>query len=170
MHVTDRFSPKAPANHSAFSLIEVVLALGIFSFCIVAILALFSVGVQSAKESEDEIRAANLTSSLLCRMRSAPCTNLTSYGFPFGALTNAGGTLFNAPTNAPLYLNADGTSAATAAVAQASRGYAAAAFGSYDVTNRVATVALTLWWPAAAAYTNAAGQYGVTTYINTEAP
>ena len=161
---------RPPGKIHAFSLIEVVAAIGVFSFCIVAILALFSVGLKSTKESEDEIRAADLTSTLVGRMRSAPTTNLTSYGFPFGALTNSGGLLFNATTNAPLYLNGDGTLAASATAALASHGYAMSAYGNYDATNRVATVALILWWPAVTAYTNSAGQYALTTYINTEAP
>jgi hypothetical protein len=158
------------SKFAAFSLVEVVLALGIFSFAIVAILGLFTVGLQTSRESDQEIRAADLTSSLFCRMRSAPGIDLTSYGFPFGALTNTGGTLFNATTSAPLFLKGDGTLAASASAAQVARGFAVAAFGTYDATNRVATVALTLWWPAASAYANAAGTYGVSTYINTEAP
>jgi Tfp pilus assembly protein PilV len=168
-----RGSDKTHPRHyhrQAFSLVEVVLALGIFSFAIIAVLGLFSVGLQNSKESEDEIRAANLTSSLFCRMRSAPDVDLTSYGFPFAALTNAGGALFNATTSAPLYLKSDGTTASSASAAQAAHGYAVSAVGSYDATNRVATVSLTLWWPPAAAYSHATGQYGVTTYINTEAP
>lgn len=170
MRLSDRIPPETREGAAAFSLIEVVLALGIFSFCIVAVLGLFSVGLKTSKASDDEMRAADLTSSLVGRMRSVPRLDLTPNGFPFGALTNAGGTLFNKATGSPLYLNGDGTVAASAASAQASRGYAAAAFGSYDAASRTASVSLTLWWPAMAPYGNALGQYTVSTYINTEAP
>ena len=170
MNSAKRFSLKAAGQNPAFSLVEVVLAIGIVAFCVLSLLTLFSVGLRNSKESEDEIRAANLTSSLICRMRAAPGVDLTSQGFPFGVLTNAGGSLFDAPTNAPMWLNGDGTRAATAAEALAARGYAVAAHASYDITNRVAGVALTLWWPAVAVYSNASGQYAITTYIDTEVP
>ena len=53
---------KQPA--SAFSLIEVVVALGLFSFCIVGILALFAVAMGSARSVGDESNAVHVASSI----------------------------------------------------------------------------------------------------------
>lgn len=154
---------------AAFSLIEVVIALGIISFCLIAILGLFSAGLKKARESDDEIRAANLLSSLVCRMRSAPHLDLTSYGFPLGVLTNAsGGVLFNRSVTNPVYVRGDGTLAPTAREAMTSGGYAMAADATYNTTNRITRLNITLWWPAAASYTNMQGKCSIATFVNTE--
>lgn len=153
-----------------FSLVEVVVALGIITFCVIAILSLFSLGLRNARESESEIRAANLALSIVGRMRAAPKEDLTSQGFLFGPLTNGGGTLFSVSPNAPWYLKGDGLRATNANSAMTSNGYAVAAEGAFDSTNKVATISFTLWWPAAAALTNASGKYRVSTFIDTSAP
>jgi type II secretory pathway pseudopilin PulG len=58
-----------PRHHSfrsenAFSLIEVVMALGIISFALVAILGLMPVGVQSAMDSQRETQVALIARSI----------------------------------------------------------------------------------------------------------
>lgn len=57
---------------SAFSLIEVVVALGLFSFCIVGILALFAVAVGSARSVGDESNAVHVASSIAGIWEVAP--------------------------------------------------------------------------------------------------
>jgi Tfp pilus assembly protein PilV len=153
-----------------FSLVEVVVALGIITFCVIAILSLFSLGLRNARESEGEIRAANLALSIVGRMRAAPREDLTSQGFLFGPLTNGGGTLFSVSSSAPWYLRGDGLRATNANAAMASNGYAVSAEGTFDATNKIATVSFTLWWPPVAALTNASGKYRVSTFIDTSAP
>lgn len=49
---------------SAFSLVEVVVALGLFSFCIVAIAGLLTVGLGSTRSVVNESSAVNLASSI----------------------------------------------------------------------------------------------------------
>jgi type II secretory pathway pseudopilin PulG len=49
---------------SAFSLVEVVLALGVVSFAIVAILGLIPLGLQTSHSSQDETRAAQMAQSI----------------------------------------------------------------------------------------------------------
>lgn len=155
---------------SGFSLVEVVVALGIITFCVIAILSLFSVGLRNARESESEIRAGNLALSIIGRMRAAPREDLTAQGFLFGPLTNTGGPLFSVSPSAPWYLKGDGARAANANSALTSNGYAVSAEGSFDATNKIATVSFTLWWPAVATLTNASGKYRVSTFIDTSAP
>lgn len=59
---------------SAFSLIEVVVALGLFSFCIVGILALFAVAMGSARSVGDESNAVHVASSIAGIWEVAPAT------------------------------------------------------------------------------------------------
>lgn len=49
---------------SAFSLVEVVIALGLFSFCIVAITGLLSVGLGSTRSVVNESGAVNIAASV----------------------------------------------------------------------------------------------------------
>jgi uncharacterized protein (TIGR02598 family) len=51
-------------NAHGFSLVEVVIALGLFSFCIVAITGLFSVGLRSTRSVANESLAANIAASV----------------------------------------------------------------------------------------------------------
>jgi type II secretory pathway pseudopilin PulG len=154
----------------AFSLVEVVIALGVVVFCIAAILSLFSVGLRNSRDSAGEMRAASLASSLLARLRANPHGDLTAEGFPFGALTNSGGTLFQYDAASPRYIKGNGLTTANAQEALVSGGCALLGQGSFDPVSKVATVSFTLWWPAAAPFNRASGKYSVSTYIDTEAP
>lgn len=159
-----------PSSSAGFSLVEVVIALGLVVFCVVAILSLFSVGLKNSRESAEEIRAASLANGLIGRMRAAPRADLSSSGFPFGPLTNAGGPLFQYPAGSPKYLKGDGLVASSADEAIAAGGCAMSGQGSFDTATRVAAVSFTLWWPASASLANAAGKYTVSTYIDSDAP
>jgi uncharacterized protein (TIGR02598 family) len=59
---------------SAFSLVEVVMALGITAFCMISLMGLFVVGLKSSKESSEMIEAANIASMIIQQRRSAPTT------------------------------------------------------------------------------------------------
>jgi type II secretory pathway pseudopilin PulG len=74
-------------GETAFSLVEVVLALGLISFALVTILGLFSVGLKINKESSDQIQAADLASRILATRRALPM-NLTVANLPIPPLTN----------------------------------------------------------------------------------
>src|SRR5947209_16405297 len=69
------------ARRSAFSLVEVVLALGIVSFAIVAILGLIPTGLQTSHSSQDETRAAQIAQSILSTMASQAQTQFNSISF-----------------------------------------------------------------------------------------
>jgi len=55
---------KGSSERTAFSLVEVVVALGLFSFCIVAIAGLLTVGLGSTRSVVNESSAVNLASSI----------------------------------------------------------------------------------------------------------
>ena len=59
----------------AFSLIEIVLALGIISFALVGIMGLFPVAMKSALESQRETRAAQIAQQIFSDLRTLPGTN-----------------------------------------------------------------------------------------------
>lgn len=63
-----------PADRG-FSLIEIVLALGIVSFAIVGIMGLFPVAMKSAQESQRETRAAQIARRIFDELQSLPSTN-----------------------------------------------------------------------------------------------
>lgn len=74
-------------SSSAFSLVEVVVALGIVSFALLAIIALLPLGIQSTKDSLDETGAVNVLSAVIADRQAAGFgTNSTIYSLPL--LTN----------------------------------------------------------------------------------
>jgi uncharacterized protein (TIGR02598 family) len=54
----------------AFSLVEVVVALGLVSFVIVALLGLLSIGMKSSRQAEEDTRIAGMGSSVLALLRN----------------------------------------------------------------------------------------------------
>ena len=85
--------PPLGSRRAGFSLVEVVLALGICSFGIVALVGLFSAGVQASKESQDQIQAANLASLLVAVRAASPTNALPGFVIPplaaaYAATTN----------------------------------------------------------------------------------
>ena len=54
----------------AFSLVEVVLALGVISFAIVAILGVLPVGLSTSHSAQDDTRAAHIAQSILGTLTS----------------------------------------------------------------------------------------------------
>lgn len=70
----------------AFSLVEVAMAMGIASFCLLAVVGLLPVGLDAARESREESGAARCLEQIAQSLRSA---ERTSGGFrASGAFTN----------------------------------------------------------------------------------
>jgi type II secretory pathway pseudopilin PulG len=59
-----------PASRTAFSLVEVVLALGVVGFALVAILGVFPAGMRANRLSVTDTRAAQLTSAIVATIDS----------------------------------------------------------------------------------------------------
>jgi uncharacterized protein (TIGR02598 family) len=70
------------AERAAFTLVEVVVALSIFSFALVAIVGLFMVGINTSKESSDQIQEANFASLLISTRRSLPTNSIANFALP----------------------------------------------------------------------------------------
>ncbi|HEY8965674.1 MAG TPA: hypothetical protein VIM58_04470 [Candidatus Methylacidiphilales bacterium] len=73
----------ASAAPRAFSLIEVLLAIGIGTLAVVAILALLPVGIKSSHTSIEESEALNVLSEIVADRRASPLASASSfYGLP----------------------------------------------------------------------------------------
>jgi len=144
---------------AAFTLVEVVVALGIFSFAIMAIVGLFMVGINTNKESSDQIQAANLASLLISTRRALPTNTIANFALP--------------PLNVP-YSSAGTYVTNSAGVAADGTTNGAAAYnlfyqvGTNTVTGaHLAKVYLMLWWPTASAMptNNPGGRYELSTEV-----
>jgi len=93
------YSPK----HSAFSLVEVVMALGVFAFSVVLIFGLLPTALHLDRASQDESEAIRIMSALINDRRCTPRTQVSAiYSFP--PLTSA-----LSATTTVLYFNAENT-------------------------------------------------------------
>ncbi|SDT88581.1 Verru_Chthon cassette protein B [Verrucomicrobium sp. GAS474] len=99
----------SPISSPAFSLVEVLLALGICSFVLIALLALFTIGLHDSRESGEKIEAANLASLILSARRASPLgTNgtMATLAIPPTALARSFGDAY---AGADKYVALDGT-------------------------------------------------------------
>jgi len=80
-----------PSLHSiaGFSLIEVALAIGIAGFCLIAVIGIVPVGVQTNRNASSQTAATNVMAAVIADLRATPRTNNTSLQFaiPFGTNT-----------------------------------------------------------------------------------
>lgn len=81
---------------AAFSLVEIIIALGIFSFVIVAIMGTMTVALNSTRDSEMKLRAAHAVTTIIGTLKASP-TNITDPIFANSQITN----LTNVSTNTP---------------------------------------------------------------------
>lgn len=142
-----------PRKVPGFSLTEVVLALGITSFCLVALMGLFAVGIRTEKESADILQVSHLSQKLLAMRRNTPDSNLGAK-FPIPAL-QPGSSIAKTVVN----LDQNGLIAPSPAEARYALTYRvdAPAVGS----RKNFSVYLNFHWPAQASPANAAGHYEV---------
>src|SRR5690606_36990460 len=67
-------------NHSmkrcnAFSLVEVALSLGLVSFCLLSVIGLLPIGLQSVRSTSDQAAAANAAERIALAIRKATTTD-----------------------------------------------------------------------------------------------
>lgn len=67
---------------AGFSLVEVVIALGLVTFVMVTLIGLFSVGLTGVRKSEVQVQGSNLAMEILNRRLSAPVSTLTNFSIP----------------------------------------------------------------------------------------
>lgn len=150
--------PGFSTGMGAFSLVEVVVALGIFSFVLVTITGLLSLGLNTNKQSSDQIQAADLASLLLATRRASPNTVIANFAIP--PLASSTSVQSNA---APIQVSVDGTT--TVGGLSASDIYNLNYLISPGATPHVAVVHLLLWWPSTASSPPSDSMYEITTQI-----
>jgi uncharacterized protein (TIGR02598 family) len=99
----------AIANSRAFSLVEVVLAIGIVSFALLAVTGLMPVGLKSVKNANDQAGAANVLNVIADRLRAASSTNSSNYSNSFAGTQIAYAVGGSVATNAWSNLTLEGT-------------------------------------------------------------
>jgi type II secretory pathway pseudopilin PulG len=140
----------------AFTLVEVVLALGIASFCLVALIGLFSVGIRTERESSERLDAAHIAQSLIAARRAS--ASAAPMGFPLPALVAGQG----AEGTVLLDENGDETPAGRRARFKLSYRIDAPAAGEVAPF----TLYLKISWPAQAPAGQQAGSIEHTAYLS----
>jgi uncharacterized protein (TIGR02598 family) len=130
---------------SAFSLIEVTLALGVAAVCLIAVSGLLPVGVQTNKRTTSQTAATNIIAAVVADLRATPKTPGTwtgtssQFGIPLGISTQ-------------LYVDSAGQF--TTSLDANSRYQVNVTFPS---TGNLTYADLKVTWPAAATPANASG-------------
>jgi hypothetical protein len=126
------------SNAPAFSLIEVVMALGVVSFALVVLLALSSSGLVLQGKTDHITRASETASSLFAVRRFSPTAPIADW--PIKPLTDYSAAL---QTQSGFI---DDTGRITSSAEKAAFRYRLRA--SYDADTRAGFFDLLLWWPA----------------------
>lgn len=137
------------SSSSAFSLVEVVIAIGVAAFCLVAMLGLIPTGVKSVKATTDQTAATTVLDEVVTDLRSTP---LGSNSSPrFGISFPTAGSAASLSTN--LVFSETGTMVSSN---DFNARYAAAITLSNNSTFSTA-VLIQVTWPAVAGVSNTLG-------------
>ena len=146
-------------SRRAFSLVEVVIALGITAFCLAVLLGLLATGLKTSHESSEQLQAAHIAQSLIDTRRAAPNGILTNT-FPLPLM----GANTVSATNT-VYVDANGFTT-NAAHAQFGLKYILTAPTSTSaVTTSPVQLYLCLFWPPQTVQANASGHYELITQM-----
>jgi uncharacterized protein (TIGR02598 family) len=74
----------SPRSSTAFSLVEVTLALGIAAFCLIAVLGLMPVAALTNRNATSQTAATNIIASVVADMRATTSSTSPQYGITFG--------------------------------------------------------------------------------------
>jgi uncharacterized protein (TIGR02598 family) len=148
------FHNALPRWLSAFSLVEVTLALGIAGFCMVAMLGLIPAGMRNASTATEQTAAIGILGAVVADLRGTPGSSNTSprYGITVPASGSATGS-----TN---YFSDDGQ---TNARSQSRYGVESTLTPQ---NNQMVQARILIYWPAIAASTNARGSVESVTVLD----
>lgn len=130
-------------TNAGFSLIEVVIALGIFAFCIVAIVGLLPVGMNSVRSVSNENNAIHIASSIEGIWQVAPL------GSPITMPNIITNLAISSSANSTYYFDEFGEPLANSTGATLKMNYKTAVSSGNSTT-----VNMTFSWPPGAASTN----------------
>lgn len=149
------------SRREAFSLVEVVIAVGIAAFCLVVMLGLIPTGLSTNKDSSGETAAANIARCIFSDLRATSKGNTVSplYGIDFPS----GGS----PQTTTLYWDEAGSTNSSGSTQTKYRSTVTLTSNSPSAT---LTVAVLITWPSSASTNTAPGRYEVTTAIDRRYP
>ncbi len=152
-----------PSSRNGFSLVEVVIALGVVVFCLLTVLGLLAIGVNTTHDSTAQTSATNILNAITADVESTP--NITANYSPasakgslaetsaiYGISVPATGTATSS-TPTTLYIGEDGQVTTQAAALYQLNIWTTGATSTQQET----LVRLLVSWPAAASYTRAQG-------------
>jgi uncharacterized protein (TIGR02598 family) len=152
---------------SGFSLIEVTLALGVVSFCMVPLFALLPLGMTTSQNASQQAAATEMATAISADLQASPVIGGTSsrFGIPFPSVSSTSST-------STLFFAQDGSVVAGSTAGAGSR-YRATLTISKDASD---TTLLKVWifvtWPALADPSSTAppqnfsGSYETATTLN----
>ncbi len=144
----------------AFSLIEVVVALGICTFVLIALMGLLGTGLQSGRDSEDQIQATNLAALLIATRTAATTNTIPNFAIPASAMTNGYGQVYPGGNT---YISSNGM---LTTVAGAAYQITCLAGTNLITGSGICQVYLRLSWPVhMSATNNVVKSYELLTYI-----
>jgi uncharacterized protein (TIGR02598 family) len=134
---------------SAFSLVEITLALGLTAICFLAVLGLLPIASESNRAAAAEGAAASIAAAVVADIRATPQMAMTSpqFGIPLGSST---ALYFDAEGRASNSLGATSRYRVTITFPINSAGPSAASFAHIKIT-----------WPANATVADAAGSAAI---------
>ena len=143
-----------PYDRCGFSLVEVTLALGVASVCLIAIFGLLPVGLRTNQDSAHQVAAGEILGTVIGDLRATPATT------PIGAAAASHQFAINIPANpvseattSTLFFNREGQFSASA---NSESRYRLTITFLPNAGSRAATLAhLRMTWPAAASPVNA---------------
>jgi uncharacterized protein (TIGR02598 family) len=155
---------KRTRSISGFSLVEVTLALGVVVFCLLTIMGLLALGINSTQTSAVQTSATNILTAVSADLQSTP--NITAAYSPasargsiaetspiYGITVPASGTTASA-TPTTIYIGEDGQTVASPGSAL----YRLTVWTTGSTTTTQETlIRLMITWPAVAPYTAAQG-------------
>jgi hypothetical protein len=93
---------------SAFSLVELTLALGVAGFCLIAVFGLVPVGVQTNRNATSQTVATNIVADVVADLRGTPKCSGQSSQFLIILGTGPGCPSTVSPRAATLYIDSNG--------------------------------------------------------------
>jgi uncharacterized protein (TIGR02598 family) len=133
------------SGRTAFSLVEVTIAIGVVSFSLLTLFALIPIGLKENQTSASQTAATSVLTKVIADLRAAPKANVSSgrFGITYG-------------TSTTVYFDSEGSSGT--ALTSTSRYRCTINFPPSPPGGKSATfVDVKVTWPAAAAVTDAAG-------------
>ena len=135
-----------PSKQSAFSLVEVTLALGIAAFCLIAVVGLLPVGMNSNQTATEQTNSVGILSAIAADLRATPPTSP-----PGGATTSVQYSVAvpaspNGPSAQTLFFAEDGRLLPT--VASGPRYRVTVTFPANSSARSATLATLKATWPA----------------------